>query len=301
MPDGREKQTIRANLVSWRQEVDSIAEDMSDQTDNASDEILHLSQDAAICKHAIELLLINPSEEVRNLVRENLVAAVAMKEVAADTSSEVGRHHQDDRVPTMPIGSDEVEPSIACSANGAQSIDENASKAPVDIISTSEDEKAIGKSTSKTSARVTGSDDLVLGIEAWEDADARGDVTSELGEVVASCQVSQVYRIGRMMISATEDIATSVPVSARIKVMNDGEGSWPESVALMHKSGPSCDCSFVQLGALRPGEDEEIVMDLSVPVASGVGTSRSLSVWTIAEGASGKPLGSALCFEVFWE
>lgn len=280
MPDGREKQTIRSKLAHMRDDVDVQAKEQDRETANVSTEVLQAIENPAVCKKAIERLLHHPSEEVRKLVHASIAQVVA-------ESSECEERQKEANINQVPhSGPAEQELEVVAEAVGT--IDENT---------------VVDESVSKNSAKVISSEELVLGIEAWEDAGARGDATNDLEDVVATYQASQVYRIGRMMISATDDLTTGegVPVSARIQVVNDGECDWPETTTLVHRSGPACDCSCMQLGELKVGEATELSMDLLVPLSCGVGTSRSLSIWTFADSVGGKSFGPALCFEVFWE
>merc|ERR1719460_2509665 len=77
------------------------------------------------------------------------------------------------------------------------------------------------------SACIHGCSPLIMGIEAQDDAKAYGDATEEFTELIAKHKALEAYRIGRMHISEPSSTSSSVPVSAKVSVQNDGEVPWP--------------------------------------------------------------------------
>jgi len=147
------------------------------------------------------------------------------------------------------------------------------------------------------SATVMGSSPLVLGVEAEEVFDARGDATEEFGQLVAQCGAQQAFRIGRVEVPAGKD-ATTVPACAKIVVVNDGEEPWPETAVVALAAGESMGFPHMPLGSVKPGEAAEIVMDLMIPAMEAAGTGRS--AWALVDAGSGASLGPLLFFEIVW-
>lgn len=153
---------------------------------------------------------------------------------------------------------------------------------------------------SKMSARILDSVDLVLGVEAYEDATVRGDVTSgRFADVMASYGATQAYHVGRIVITvADDDAALKVPACAQITIINNGEVPWPETSAIAIVDGPDYDFPHMQLSALQVGETAEVVMDLTVPAST---LNPTQSVWAIIDAATNTMLGPIVCFEVAHE
>lgn len=139
----------------------------------------------------------------------------------------------------------------------------------------------------------------MLGIEAYEDVAARGDVTAQLLDAVESCGASHAYCVGRIVLTSIDNAASvKVPACAKVVIINDGDAPWPETAAVTIAFGPDYEFPQMNLGALQVGEAAEIVMDLVVP-ASTLNPTRS--VWAIIDTANGALLGPILCFEVMHE
>jgi hypothetical protein len=145
-------------------------------------------------------------------------------------------------------------------------------------------------------ARVMSAWPLVLGIEAREEDAARGDVTQEFAADVHGAGSSQAFRMGRMTLPAGG--SSPVPACAKIVVQNDGQVTWPETTLIAVVAGDSLGFPQLPLGAWKPGEAAEIVLDLNVPAKPEQGAMRS--TWAILDGATGAPLGPLLFFEVVW-
>jgi len=213
----------------------------------------------SVCQQAIEDLLRHSNEEVRSAVRK----AVAV----AKNAEKNGKVGGDDEVQTLTAGEAEIALTLHSMAAEAK----------------------------RVSAKVVSTTGFQCGPEASEDASARGDVTSELADVVAASGATQMYRIGRIVMPPMGDTAIAVPTCAKLVIVNDGEAPWPETAALTSAFGPCYEFPHMDLGAVQAGEAVEIVMDLSVAAAS---TGASRSAWAIIDSATGALLGPILCFEV---
>jgi hypothetical protein len=169
---------------------------------------------------------------------------------------------------------------------------------------------------------------LTLGIEAEEDETARGEVTDEFSDVVASCGAKQAFRIGRVRLPATfSDVA---PACARVVVINDGPHRWPQTTVIMNVEGEAFGVPVMALGVLEPGEKKEIEMDLEVcstidipgqpqkriyrprtsahnmpqlapRFVAGETRPETRSFWAIVDAATGIRLGPLLVFEAVWD
>jgi len=153
------------------------------------------------------------------------------------------------------------------------------------------------------SACIHGCSPLIMGIEAQDDAKAYGDATDEFTELIAKHKALEAYRIGRMHISEPSSTSSSVPVSAKVSVQNDGEVPWPHTTVLASIEGDSMNLPIVVIGALEVGQAKEIEMDLSVSPTQGADSmlrSQMKSVWTVTDAATGARFGPLLIFEATW-
>lgn len=168
---------------------------------------------------------------------------------------------------------------------------------------------------------------LTLGIEAEEDAAARGDVTKELADLAASYGAQQAFRIGRIRLPAS--FSEVAPACARVAVKNTGAERWPQTTVIVHVEGDNFGLQVMALGVLEPGAVKEIEMDLAVNsktegqvTVPGHSQSRIYrprhtmpqlaprklseareevrSVWAIVDAATGARLGPLLVFEAAW-
>lgn len=140
---------------------------------------------------------------------------------------------------------------------------------------------------------------LTLGVEAEDDAAARGDATSELAELVSSWQARQAFRIGRIRLAAAPGSAPA-PACARVAVRNDGTVAWPGTTVVVNVKGDDMGLPVMALRALKPGEVTAIEMDLEVP-SNPMALSEVRSSWAIVDAATGACLGPLLVFEVAWD
>jgi len=153
------------------------------------------------------------------------------------------------------------------------------------------------------SACIHGCSPLIMGIEAQDDAKAYGDATEEFTELIAEHKALEAYRIGRMHISEPSSTSSSVPVSAKVSVQNDGEVPWPHTTVLASIEGDSMNLPVMVIGALEVGQAKEIEMDLSVSPTQGADSmlrSQMKSVWTVTDAATGARFGPLLIFEATW-
>jgi len=153
------------------------------------------------------------------------------------------------------------------------------------------------------SACIHGCSPLIMGIEAQDDAKAYGDATEEFTELIAEHKALEAYRIGRMHISEPSSTSSSVPVSAKVSVQNDGEVPWPHTTVLASIEGDSMNLPIMVIGALEVGQAKEIEMDLSVSPTQGADSmlrSQMKSVWTVTDAATGARFGPLLIFEATW-
>jgi hypothetical protein len=172
------------------------------------------------------------------------------------------------------------------------------------------------------SAHVDAPDDegLTLGIEAEEDAKARGDVTAHMQDLLLRAGARQAFRIGRMHLP--KDFSDAMPACAKVAVKNDGMTKWPDTVVLAKIEGDSFGLPTKALSALEPNEVEEVTLELEVNASNeplsararprhsmpkthrlepGEVRSDARSVWAISDAASGARLGPLLIFEVSWD
>jgi hypothetical protein len=147
------------------------------------------------------------------------------------------------------------------------------------------------------SAMAVSSAELVLGIEADEDSSARGDVTQAFAQdaEVLATGARQVFCIGSIKLPVGN---VAVPASATAIVINNGQVPWPEAASVVSLAGESFGFSQMPLGAVNPGEDAEIVLDLLVSPRSEPCTERS--TWGIINAATGESLGLILSFTTSW-
>lgn len=168
-------------------------------------------------------------------------------------------------------------------------------------------ERANGTSSGALSAKVMTSDLLILGIEAYESASARGDATSRS----ADCQVDlldyrRVFCIGHVMLVASnrqhddasnEVESSSVPACAKFTLLNDGEKAWPPTARITIFSGDHFGLPVFPLPRVEVGATTEVRMDLSLPnLDPACGTQRS--IWVIKDIETGQTFGPLLTFEV---
>jgi hypothetical protein len=230
------------------------------------------------CREAIMALLQHSNAEVRDAVNKALVEA---KGAVEDEVTKV--------LPFVPPPREVLNHDVFPS----DQIDTDATEEDEEVCV---DEEIVKKP--KISAKILTSAELVLGIEAYEDATARGDVTAQLADIVASCGATHAYSVGRVILTQVEDDTLMVPACAKIVVINDGEAPWPETAAISIACGPHYDFPHMELGGLQVGEAAEVVMDLAVPAST---YSPTRSVWAITDTATGALLGPILCFDVVHE
>lgn len=147
------------------------------------------------------------------------------------------------------------------------------------------------------SAKVASCTRLILGVEAEEDEGAYGDVTAEFEAAISVVGAKQAFRLGRVAVP-TGSTETTVPICAKIVVVNNGKVQWPESTAVAIASGEAFGFPYLQLGPLNPGEAAEVILDLAVPLRSQAEMCRSS--WAIVDMTTSAPLGPVLLFEVIW-
>lgn len=148
------------------------------------------------------------------------------------------------------------------------------------------------------SAEARGSSPLVLGVEAEEDEEARGDCTENFPELLRTLpSARQVYRVGQMSIQASDNDAT-VPAEAKVVVLNDGDVAWPVSTCLRLVQGEALGLESMELGSLEPGEGAEFILDLSVPHQPKPG--KISSCWTLVDEQNGETFGPLLLFQVIY-
>lgn len=234
------------------------------------------SLEEATCQAVLAMLLAHPNEVVR-LAAEEAVQQASQKCIgnAANVSA---------------VDVDMVEVDVSDSGDGFEEV---SPPKDFEFEESLTEEKEVAP---KLSASVVSSVPLVLGIEAQEDSSAQGDITQELAEAVRDSGAHQAWRIGRIVVP----VGTDLPVPACVKavVVNDGEVPWPETTVVTIVAGDALDFPELALGAIKPGEAAQVLMDLTVPPAAEPGTARS--TWTIADSATGATLGSLLLFEVVW-
>jgi len=138
---------------------------------------------------------------------------------------------------------------------------------------------------------------LVLGVEATEDASARGDVSEEFQDALRSFGLQQAYRFGRTILPTSSSTGL-VPAEAKAVVTNDGSIPWPETSAISIAAGDAFGMPSMPLGALRPGEVAEIIFDLNFPLKQEPGEVRSF--WMMMDSATGKPFGPLFIIEALW-
>jgi len=155
----------------------------------------------------------------------------------------------------------------------------------------------VPKAEALYSASVLEAVPLVLGVEATEDASARGDVSEEFQDALRSFDLRQACRLGRTILP-TSNSTGLVPAEAKAVVINDGSIPWPECTAIGVAAGDAFGLPSMQLGALQPGEAAEIIFDLNLPLKQEPGEARS--IWTMRDSATGKPFGPLFIVEALW-
>jgi len=154
--------------------------------------------------------------------------------------------------------------------------------------------------TNANVALVLNSMPLVLGVEAEEDNLARGDVTKECVEAIASAGARQAFCIGRVRLTTGVRDTAPVPASAKFVMKNDGQTPWADTTVLARMMGDSLGLPILPVTPVGPGETSEVVMDLLVPSRLQIpGTARS--IWSVVDAATGRPLGPLLVFETTCE
>jgi len=149
------------------------------------------------------------------------------------------------------------------------------------------------------SASVISGTPLVLGIEAEEEQAVKGDVTAEFAEDIAQAGARQAFRLGRVALPTGAADAPAVPICAKVVVLNDGQAPWPETAAVTLVAGEAFGFPKMDLGALKPGEAAELVLDLTVAPRLESG-SQARSSWAIVDSSNGSFLGPVLILEVLW-
>jgi len=147
------------------------------------------------------------------------------------------------------------------------------------------------------SASVLEAEPMVLGVEATEEASARGDVTEEFRDALRGFGLQQAYRLGRAVLP-TSGSTGLVPAEAKAVVTNDGSIPWPESTTIAIAAGEAFGLPSMPLGALQPGDAAEIIFDLNLPLKQEPG--KVHSIWTLTNTATGEPFGPLFILEVLW-
>merc|ERR1712185_615642 len=102
---------------------------------------------------------------------------------------------------------------------------ENQARLAADLHKTEKERDDLKKKEAaapRFSANVHMPDDeaLTLGIEAEEDAKARGDVTAHMKDLVLKAGATQAFCIGRMHLP--KDFSDAMPACAKVAVKNNG-------------------------------------------------------------------------------
>merc|ERR1711988_649519 len=126
-----------------------------------------------------------------------------------------------------------------------------------------------------------------------------------MGEFATIPNARQAFRIGRARLVAgigvdavTGKPLTPVPVEATVTLQNNGEVQWPATTVAALVEGDGLGQPLLSLGAVRPGDVAEIIMDLEVPMRVKPGMASSM--WAILDATTGNRLGPVLIFETVW-
>jgi len=233
--------------------------------------------DESLCTAALKALSVHHDERMR-------AAVASVTGDAADNNGVEAASPSIDVMPTEVVLS-EVLPT------------ENVPKAEATSCDAEHDENGKQEVAVMYSATVLEAVPLVLGVEATEDASARGDVSEEFQDALRSFDLQQAYRLGRTILP-TSNSTGLVPAEAKAVVINDGSIPWPESTAIGIAAGEAFGLPSMPLGALQPGEAAEIIFDLNLPLKQEPGEARS--IWTMMDSATGEPFGPLFIIEALW-
>lgn len=162
-------------------------------------------------------------------------------------------------------------------------------------------ERSVSECPAGISASVESCSLAALGIEAEEDAEACGDASTELLELITKHKACQAFRMGRIHLpAAAEAMSVSSPACAKVVLRNSGTAPWPQTTVIGNVEGANMGQPIMVLGHLEPGEVKEIEMDLAARLLPEAGL-ETRSLWAIVDGASGARLGPLLVFEVVWD
>jgi len=267
----------QADEASVQESQESTACSMDVQTDEQQDLPAQLEEMKAQLKEALERA--KAAEEA---------ASVAEKAAAQTQASMEGARMAAQEALTRTVAAEqEARDSKEAAAKARAELQAYKDSAAAEQVEAAAEPLA-------ASARVISSAPLMLGIEAHEEEQARGDITS-------SCETGkdgpcQVYRLGHLMMAS--GTAQTVPASAAVVVKNNGQVQWPATAAVASTSGDSLGFPLLPLGPLQPGEAAEVVMDLVVPPRAEPGCGKS--IWSFVDASTGSPLGPQLVLEMSW-
>jgi len=232
--------------------------------------------DGNACKDALALLLGHSSESVRSAAQTAL-SEVFGRELVKCQEEEVKQEEAEKDEKDTTEGSEKETSEEVCLS-------------PRSIATEVVD---FEPAEPKVSASVVCSRPLALDAGMVEDESAKGDVSEEFADALASTGTHQAFRIARVFMQPAEGDAK---VLAKIVVVNNGETRWPEASALTLAMGDGYGFPHMELGPLEVGEAAEISMDLTMSRSLTAPASRS--TWAIIDTATGAPLGPLMLLEV---
>lgn len=221
--------------------------------------------DPVVCETALLALLADADGGVRRAARKALAAA-------RGTEAEV------------------VEWDWSCSEEFATS--STSSPAQEKVAQAEAETVPAEVQVSKASAVVVHSEDLMLGVEAWEHEESRGDVTREFAELLERTGARQAFRVGRVELRAGGSDDT--PVMCSVSLLNNGQDLWPQTQFRCIR-GEAYGVSSQPLSVLSPGQVEDVSLDFLLPPQPA--TTTTLSAW-LHQDTCGLPLGPLLLLEV---
>jgi len=159
----------------------------------------------------------------------------------------------------------------------------------------------IGQAADQTKPRpqvvVVNSEPLVLGIEAYEEEEARGILTGEWQRKAREHGATEAYCVGRVVVPVST--SSEVPVYASVTMKNDGEVQTPITGVVTLVTGEAYNLPLARFQALVPGQTTQVFMDLVLPPQSYAHTSHS--EWIVTDATTGERFGPLLVLEVVWE
>lgn len=251
-------------LILEMQPQDDLAVTGADAEAGVEDVEIEHCLDESVSQAALRVLLKHPQELVRKAAR----AAIAQAKRECEEEQKEGNQMHDME-----------------KAGGATAVPPNCPRS--------------GPPPRMLSASVISGTPLVLGIEAQEDQAVKGDATAEFAEDIAQAGARQAFRLGRVALPTGAADAPAVPICAKVVVLNDGQAPWPETTAVTLVAGEAFGFPKMDLGALRPGEAAELVLDLTVAPRPESG-SQARSSWAVVDSLNGSFLGPVLILEVLW-